>query len=306
MHSLYSGMPSSRFYEPSFAERPATTIAEGKQRETMLAGEQWDDAAFERAFDVAQKEILSTEKDFEEAFQADLQNLGQQLDADKVDTRESLEADIQSFKDQVHDDPLFDQHDILDAIEAEALAREKFEDQRLEEEKQDMRPPDLDEDELSRTAGELLDRVSHDTSKKFQESNFLALMRRLRDREVRVEGDKMVEVRDPFLTNSATYIPSAPSTPVSALSVASSVPISTTSSHTSVTEEEAAQDAVTMLELSPTISPRWIDWLDAEGRRHVFRAPGGDEQCKLYGCNITDGHLHDTGIVDTNTDSDFY
>ena len=51
-----------------------------------------------------------------------------------------------------------------------------------------------DADELARTAGQLLDNLKHDQSQKFQESTFLSLMRQLRDREVRVEGDKLVEV----------------------------------------------------------------------------------------------------------------
>ncbi|WEW55565.1 hypothetical protein PRK78_000996 [Emydomyces testavorans] len=49
-------------------------------------------------------------------------------------------------------------------------------------------------DELARTAGQLLESVSHDESQKFKESNFLALMRQLRDREVTVEGDEFREV----------------------------------------------------------------------------------------------------------------
>lgn len=51
-----------------------------------------------------------------------------------------------------------------------------------------------DSDALAQTAGQLLDSVSHDQSQKFQQSNFLALMRRIRDREVRVEGDEFREV----------------------------------------------------------------------------------------------------------------
>ncbi|PLN76912.1 hypothetical protein BDW42DRAFT_13585 [Aspergillus taichungensis] len=51
-----------------------------------------------------------------------------------------------------------------------------------------------DADELARTAGHLLDSVSHDQSEKFRQSNFLALMRRIRDREVQVEGDEFREV----------------------------------------------------------------------------------------------------------------
>ncbi|GAD95483.1 hypothetical protein NFIA_110040 [Paecilomyces variotii No. 5] len=50
-----------------------------------------------------------------------------------------------------------------------------------------------DSDALAKTAGQLLDSVSHDQSQKFKESNFLALMRRIRDREVHVEGDEFRE-----------------------------------------------------------------------------------------------------------------
>lgn len=49
-----------------------------------------------------------------------------------------------------------------------------------------------DPDALARTAGQLLDSVSHNTSDKFQNSQFLELMRQLRDKEVVVEGDKIV------------------------------------------------------------------------------------------------------------------
>lgn len=51
-----------------------------------------------------------------------------------------------------------------------------------------------DADELAKTAGQLLDNVKHDQSQKFQRSSFLSLMRQLRDREVYVEGDKLVDV----------------------------------------------------------------------------------------------------------------
>ncbi|KAL4870641.1 hypothetical protein BDV12DRAFT_165531 [Aspergillus spectabilis] len=50
-----------------------------------------------------------------------------------------------------------------------------------------------DADELARTAGQLLNSVSNETNQKFRESNFLALMRRIRDREVQVEGDEFRE-----------------------------------------------------------------------------------------------------------------
>jgi len=50
-------------------------------------------------------------------------------------------------------------------------------------------------DRLAQTAGELFDRLQHemDTDDKFRNSTFLALMKRLRDREVVVAGNDMVE-----------------------------------------------------------------------------------------------------------------
>lgn len=56
-----------------------------------------------------------------------------------------------------------------------------------------------DADGLARTAGELLDKVKHESNPKFQNSNFLSLMRQLRDREVHVEGDKIVDVSGHFV-----------------------------------------------------------------------------------------------------------
>ncbi|KIV77782.1 hypothetical protein PV11_09562 [Exophiala sideris] len=48
-----------------------------------------------------------------------------------------------------------------------------------------------DADELARTAGQLLHSVQHDTSDKFQNSQFLDLMRKLRDREVEVANNDL-------------------------------------------------------------------------------------------------------------------
>jgi hypothetical protein len=62
------------------------------------------------------------------------------------------------------------------------------------EEQRDEHPPKTDDDEMADTAGRLLERVADNTSAKFQNSQFLSLMRKLRDREVKVEGDKMVDV----------------------------------------------------------------------------------------------------------------
>ncbi|TKA71894.1 hypothetical protein B0A49_04538 [Cryomyces minteri] len=59
--------------------------------------------------------------------------------------------------------------------------------------------------ELAATAAQLLDSVADNTSQKFQESTFLALMRKLRDHEVVVQGDKMVEVSPTPLVSTTIH-----------------------------------------------------------------------------------------------------
>jgi hypothetical protein len=68
--------------------------------------------------------------------------------------------------------------------------------QQPEEQKEGEQSPINNDDEMAATAGRLLERVADNTSEKFQNSQFLELMRRLRDREVRVEEDKIVEVNE--------------------------------------------------------------------------------------------------------------
>ena len=50
-----------------------------------------------------------------------------------------------------------------------------------------------DADELARTAGLLIDTVQHESNPKFKNSAFMGLMRQLRDGEVIVEGNDMVQ-----------------------------------------------------------------------------------------------------------------
>ena len=76
---------------------------------------------------------------------------------------------------------------------------------------QKTRTPDQDDrdaDELARTAGQLLTSVQHDTSDKFQNSQFLALMRKIRDGEVRVEGEEFKETygNDDMVSNLSASV----------------------------------------------------------------------------------------------------
>lgn len=78
-----------------------------------------------------------------------------------------------------------------------------------EDQRADTQPHD-EADDLARTAGQLLDSVRHDQSQKFQDSSFLALMRQLRDREVRIEGDRMVDVSTSSSPNGPKHYHNGP------------------------------------------------------------------------------------------------
>ena len=130
-----------------------TPMSEMYHQPTLFQGDQFDDAAFERAFAAASSDILESEA------------AGEQLQNSELLMEEPLE------------------HQAASRIGADAIPEE------MQREGQEAHE---DEDALARTAGQLLNSVRDNQSQKFQESNFLALMRQLRDREVRVEGDKIV------------------------------------------------------------------------------------------------------------------
>ncbi|THH15137.1 hypothetical protein EW146_g5294 [Bondarzewia mesenterica] len=86
------------------------------------------------------------------------------------------------------DQKLWDQE--FRSLEASFLSTEAFQ---AAKQGQSHHPPQQVADELARTAGQLIDSVSHDQNPKFQNSQFMGLMRQLRDREMVVEGNDLVQ-----------------------------------------------------------------------------------------------------------------
>lgn len=121
----------------------------------------FDESAFEAAFEHVQAEVDQ-----------------QQTTTEQVQSTGLDEAQIESERTEL---------DVDDQIRIGSDLITNTTDTDVQEQKQDP-------DELAKTAGNLLESLSHENSKKFQESNFLALMRRIRDREVHIEGDEFREV----------------------------------------------------------------------------------------------------------------
>jgi hypothetical protein len=122
--------------------------------------EQFDESAFEAAFEQAR---------------ADMQELQETEVAPETESLAHEEAAPLLPTAQVHEEIRIGSDTILQT-EQDPLTRNR------------------DADALAQTAGQLLDSVRHEQDQKFQQSNFLALMRRIRDREVQVEGDEFREV----------------------------------------------------------------------------------------------------------------
>ncbi|KAI9814488.1 MAG: hypothetical protein M1832_005894 [Thelocarpon impressellum] len=171
-HSLFGGMNSSLLEMP-----------ESSSSRQQAAPEAFDDAAFELAFEAATSEQMPEEQQeghLPEGRQEETDS-GQQILLDESAQNLMNEPPRPLFEDSLED---------LDRIAAEALRAESV----AETARETAQPQQADDgDELARTAGELLNSVKDNQSQKFQQSSFLALMRQLRDKEVVVEGNDMMQ-----------------------------------------------------------------------------------------------------------------
>lgn len=161
--------PFSQGFQPSFAPgyplhtRPMNTLPAAESMAAQQpSAEKFDESAFEAAFEQASADMMS-----------------QNMENTQDDREESANGTALSNTSAV-DEP---QEFIRIGSDTIPQANNRGPEARVN-----------DADELAKTAGHLLESVSHDQSQKFRESNFLALMRRIRDREVHVEGDEFREV----------------------------------------------------------------------------------------------------------------
>ncbi|PWY93818.1 peroxin-20 [Aspergillus sclerotioniger CBS 115572] len=166
--------PHVQGFQPSFAPHyPIHVTAVSRVQETTAnqqpSAEAFDESAFEAAFEQARTDMMLQEA---ETTQIRAEDTGEREQAFAENTEETIKIGSDTI-------PQTDKND--------AQARVN------------------DADELARTAGQLLDSVKHEQSQKFRESNFLALMRRIRDREVHIEGDEFRETSQPLHPGGRYY-----------------------------------------------------------------------------------------------------
>lgn len=166
-------------FQSNFAQPAFSPAMQSKGKEPMT--EQFDEAAFERAFDMAKEDMM-----------VDLTPVSVEEDV-QAERAEQTTADMSSESHQLHQNEVLqnlnDQHQPLDNMQNHLLPEEVIREGQ-QEPHQSTRESD---DALAATAQELLEKVENNQTDKFRNSQFLGLMRKLRDREVKVEGDKMVE-----------------------------------------------------------------------------------------------------------------
>lgn len=162
-------------------------LEQAEKKRLFMARYHQKDGSPANGLDGEQKETEDTAKAEDEAFSrafADVLSQVQESVGENHLSDDQVKAKVEESRRQISSD--------IRAMEREQSA-----------EKQD---DSDDADELARTAGNLLDKVKGDTSKKFQESNFLSLMRQLRDREVVVEGDKIIDVSNRCGTSGYMHV----------------------------------------------------------------------------------------------------
>lgn len=143
------------------------------QQEPQQPVEAFDDAAFAQAFDDAAKAEMAKEAEAQSQDQ-DISQTTQEIQLDETAERFMSASPVQEAHTPIPGQAL---------IGADLIHNPSDSPQQQPE----------DPDALARTAGQLLESVRNNTSQKFQNSEFLQLMRQFRDREVQVEGDKIVE-----------------------------------------------------------------------------------------------------------------
>jgi len=164
-YSPMPGMGMTTQYAGGFAGPQAETSMAQQQQQPAEA---FDEDAFARAFDEAAKSEMDSR-------QVSSQEQHMELEQDVMinESAERLMATSEGLLEQ-------------ERIGADAIHDPLSKDPPNQEQS--------DPDALARTAARLLDSVRHDQSSKFQNSQFLELMRQFRDREATVEGDKIVGV----------------------------------------------------------------------------------------------------------------
>jgi hypothetical protein len=149
-------------------------MGQAGQPQQQQNAEVFDDAAFARAFEEASKAEMESQESESQQEQESKQSQNVKMGEDIL-LEQSAERFMASDQPQIPNQA--------------PIGADLIEDHR-QQHRENMQGEDPDA--LARTAAHLLNSVSSNTSSKFANSEFLSLMRQLRDKEVKVDGDNIV------------------------------------------------------------------------------------------------------------------
>ncbi|KAI7469200.1 hypothetical protein KC351_g13249 [Hortaea werneckii] len=218
----YGGMGFQSQFAPQHQQPMfGPEMQQGKGKEAVT-DEIFDDAAFERAFEQARGDMMDESQAGLEGLQHSTeyrQDTSGEL-VDQIQREREIQEQLKDMRPELSkglQDPA-----IQEANALEDLAQQP---EQMEEEQQEKKGQD--DDALAATAEELLNKVEHNKTDKFKNSQFLGLMRKLRDREVKVEGDQMVETTQPS-SSAAAAATSSSNHPLSTSPLSKSTATNTT------------------------------------------------------------------------------
>jgi hypothetical protein len=143
---------------------------QAEQQQQSQPVEAFDDAAFARAFEEASREELE---------RSEAESRQQQVSDQAQTTEMSHEVLIEESAER-----------FMSSEEPQVMGQDPIGADRIQDPNEG---PQDDPDALAQTAAHLLDSVRNNKSEKFANSEFLELMRAFRDKELRVQGDKIID-----------------------------------------------------------------------------------------------------------------
>ena len=200
----------NQFAQPSFAPN---VQSKGKG----VATEKWDDDAFERIFDQVSTALTIEEDlmDVEQDAYTKETSTPYQRGASTGNVSETEAYEFRQHQEELHHMEHLPRHDVLQRLESDPIAEEMLREETdsavyASDSEMEQQTQQEDDDALALTAQELLEKVEHNQTDKFRNSQFLNLMRKLRDREMRVEGNDMVETTNVRAAPIGKFRPSPP------------------------------------------------------------------------------------------------
>lgn len=191
----FQGLGGLSVWSPRYTLPPGFQInrAQQDQGQGQASDTFYDDEAFARAFEVAEAEAeMRPSADWELELDQAVRDFEREKEEKAQDERAHAELDRLEIEAAEKENQISsaEEEAITSRIGADLIINPITD---VPAEQRPLRDPDEDNEAMARTAASMLESVADNLSPKFRDSQFLKLMQQFRDRQVMVQGDKIVE-----------------------------------------------------------------------------------------------------------------